>query len=629
MAVIASAMMVLFVLHAETDSSSAEIVDEGQCGPSAYYKFDSDSTLEIYGSGATYDYCYTDSPWNAYSYRITKIIIGDSITHLGEAALAGCTHAKELTLPITLNAVSSDMAHAFAGDYCFEKITFTCGKDGYGFDYAAYNGNNDWYQNTPWYQSRACLKEIVFEDGIKHIGSDAFRELKITSVVLPDTVCSLGDHCFYNCTNLTHLTIPVSLNLYGNEDYPAFEDCCAILNVTVTRGNGVPFDYDLYEAIHCTPWNVNPDIAKTVVISDDVPCLGKYMFSTCNIRGLTIPISINCAQGIPFYHIESGSLEKVTLTKGTGRGPDYDHSYGYNPWNGAPNLKSLVIEEGVTHIGNDAFRCCSMETLILPNSLYSIGEYSFKDSSVTYLTIPISLNAVWLDGNDAFNCVSGLEKVTFTPGTGYGQDYSAYDGNNCCYRHTPWYVCRGTLKEIVFEDGIKHIGSDAFRELNITSLVIPNSVESLGCHTFYNCYYLTDITVPISLDCNASSAYPAFDGCGIANVHFTAGTDGIGFDYYNNHFPPWAKFVRTPTTHLTFDSGIVYIGHDTFFGYTFYGKDGIIEPTAENLSGNSFAGMDGNMWIVNSGTERATSDHSSSDTGPILKADIITDIRRL
>ncbi len=600
-------MTVLFVLHVETDSSSAEIVDEGQCGPAAYYKFDSDSTLEIYGSGEVYDYCYTDAPWSTYSYRITKIIIGDSITHLGEWAFAGCTHAKELTIPITLNAVSSDMLPAFAGDYCFEKITFTCGTDGYGCDYAAYEGSNNWYQNTPWYLSRACLKEINFVDGVQGIGADAFRELNITSLVLPDTVVILGCHCFYNCTELTDLTIPVSLNSYGNTDYPAFEGCRAIENVTITRGNGVPFDYSVWgTSSHqdLAAWNLNGDVAKKVVISEDVPYLGRYMFSGCNIKELIVPITAleEVSGRHPFTDLYR-SLEKITITKGTsGSGGDYDDTFAdsYLPWNRTNCLKTLIIEEGVTHIGDYMFYRTHAEKVVLPDSLVSIGKFTFYNLRVNDLTLPISLNTVWLESRAAFRDATGLEKITFTPGSGYGFNYSAYEGNNSWYQLTPWYQCRGTLKEIVFEDGIKSIGSDAFRELNLTSLVIPDSVESLGNHTFFNCGKLTDLTLPITLDCVYSAKYPAFDGChGIITLRLTAGTDGVGVDY-TDCAPAWCTPLHR-VSEIHFDSGITYIGTNTFEGYMFLGSDGgYMKPTADNLSGHVFAGEGGIMHIADS-----------------------------
>ena len=354
-ALVASAMTVLFVLHEETDDSSAEVTESGWCGPSAYYTYYSDGTLEISGFGAIYDYNDTNAPWWNYRANITKIIIGDNITRLGKSAFMNCTSVTEIVMPITLNSVASDQNPAFAGCCNIQKIEFTCGTDGCGYNYAAYPSSDSWYQNTPWYQSRDVLKNIVFDDGVKTIGLDAFRELYITSLVIPDSVVGLGSHSFYNCKNLTELTIP------------------------------------------------------------------------------------------------------------------------------------------------------------------------------------ISLNAVWLDSYPAFDGVTNLVTITFTPGSGYGYNYGAFEDINCWYMHTPWYQSRAVLKNIVFEDGVKHIGTDAFRDLFITYLVIPDSVESLDNHSFYHCEYLTNLTIPITLNCIYNASYPAFEQClRITSLTLTSGTNGIGFDYTQN-----------------------------------------------------------------------------------------------
>ena len=612
-------MAVLFILHSETDSSSAEIDESGMCGPDAYYYIYSDGTLEINGSGSMYDYSdLTPAPWYDHRDDITKIVIGDGITKLGTSAFVDLKYATELTMPITTNSVCSDTAPAFAGCGGIVKVNFTPGWNGYGYDYAAYPGSNSWFINTPWYQNRDCLKEINFADGITHIGSDAFRELNITKVVLPDSVTSLGNHCFFNCTKLSDLTIPVSLNSYGNKDYPAFQGCLWVGNITFTRGNGVPFDYGTEDWVFA-PWNMISLTARTIVISDDVTRLGSYMFYEyvggnfygCTIMKLTLPIScIDTSRTSAFYLNGYGSLLDLTITKGTGVGPDYSRSYAIDnlPWNNARYLKSVTVEEGVTHIGKYTFYDCKTESLNLPNSLCALGELTFGYSTIKELTIPISLNAVWLDNKipvqymDTYLCafheVSGLEKVTFTPGTGVGQDYAACSGHNCYYVYTPWYQCRDTLKEIVFEDGIKHIGSDAFRELNITSVVIPNSVESLGCHTFYNCSELTELTIPISLDSICSERYPAFDGCnGITKLRFTAGTDGIGVDY-TNLAPFWCNPFYQPDE-ISFDSGITYIGTKTLALCTFIGDYGeVLQPIAECLSGHVFTKATNGAYTV-------------------------------
>ena len=180
--VLASVMAVLFIIHTESDNSSAEVVEDGWCGPNAYYYIYSDGTLDIGGTGAMYDYSgFTHPPWYDSRDDITKIVISDGITQLGVSAFIGLKHVTELIIPISLNSVVSDVSPAFAGCFNIEKISFTLGKDGCGYNYAAYCGSDSWYQNTPWYQSRDSLKEISFAYGTEYIGSDSFRELNITA----------------------------------------------------------------------------------------------------------------------------------------------------------------------------------------------------------------------------------------------------------------------------------------------------------------------------------------------------------------------------------------------------------------------------------------------------------------
>ncbi len=421
-ALIASAMAILFVLHAETDESSAQVIESGYCGPEAVYCIYSDGTLEINGEGGMYHYGAVRAPWYQYRDEITKIVIGENITQLGAWAFVSCKHVTELTMPITLNSVVSDMYAAFAGCYRIEKINFTCGNGGHGYDYAAYEGSDSWYQNTPWYQSRDALKEINFADGITVIGSDSFRELNITSIALPESVVGLGNHCFFNCTKLTDLTLPISLNSYGNEKYPAFEGSTAVQKVTFTYGNGVPFDYNHWwygpYKTELAPWNMNSEVPKTIIISDNITRLGFNMFYDCNIKELSIPVTTQLRDA---FRSPYTNLEKLTITKGTdGYGSDFKDDRSLRcPWNSSENLKTVKVEEGVTRIGKEMFYFCDMETLILPNSLVSVGAGAFCHCSMKNLTIPISLNAVWLNGEEAaFWHVSGIRYVNLIPAPG-------------------------------------------------------------------------------------------------------------------------------------------------------------------------------------------------------------------
>ena len=523
-AVLASAMAVLFVLHDETDSSSAEITDCGWCGQNAMYYIYYDGTLRIDGAGALYDYDQTPAPWYEHRSGIDKVVIGDGITYLGMSAFSGCWNIRELTIPITLNSVlSDDEDHVFEGCYYVEKIHFTCGKDGYGCNYSAYPGNNSWYQYTPWYQSRDVLKEIDFADGIIHIGNDAFRELNIKAVNLPQTVTSLGNHCFFDCTKFTDLTIPVSLNSYGNEDYPAFDGCTAVQKVTFTRGNGVPFDYSNWLGMknaRLAPWNMKTEITKTIIISDDVTKLGEYMFFYCRIGELSIPISFVQSTSSPAFFKSNDHIVKITVTKGSGTGPDYSgpNTRQYNPWNDAIRLKQFIVGEGVTYLGEETFYNCKAEIVVLPNSLKSAGELAFAHAQITYLTLPISLNVVGVNNYAIFKDVSGIEKITFTPGTGDGPDYSTDKFVNSWYQLTPWYQCRGTLKEFVFEEGVNYIGAHAFETFMLfdhESHPLLHEAQYLSGHSFVgenSILYMNDSGSDASQDVSSS------DGCCIEAV---------------------------------------------------------------------------------------------------------------
>ena len=632
-AVIASAMAVLFVLHAGTDNSSAEVVDSGECGPSSNYAYCSDGTLTITGSGDMYDYTSQHAPWFKYREEITKVVISNNITHLGKSAFAYCCQIRELTIPITLNSVGSCYSDiVFAGCCNIEKVNFIAGTDGYGHDYAAYEGTDSWYKNTPWYQSRGALKEINFGCGIKKIGSDAFRELNITTLVLPENIEELGAHSFYNCKELRELTIPISLNAVWLDQYPAFDGVTGLTKITFTPGTGYGFNYHALEVINCwykhTPWYQSKDVLTDIVFNDGIERIGTYAFcdmnittlvlpdslnelsgnSFCNckeLRELTLPISLNAVwlDQYPAFDGVTG-LTKITFTPGSGYGYNYAEYedincwYKHTPWYQSKDvLTDIVFKEGIKHIGTDAFRELNITHLEIPNSIVSLDNFSFFNCDyLTELTIPITLDSIYNAKYPAFEGCCSISKLTFTAGIdGIGFDYVA----DSIFWLTPWYKSKDVLTDLIFEEGIKHIGSYAFRELNITSLTIPNSVTSLGEYTFCQCSKLTELTFPISLDCVSSVNQPAFDGCyGITKLRITVGTNGVGVNYFQAA-PIWCTPLHK-AGFMLFDKGITYIGINTFDGYSFVGSDDkYLYPTATNLSGYEFtAGYGGVMYRI-------------------------------
>ena len=109
-----------------------------------------------------------------------------------------------------------------------------------------------------------------------------------------------------------------------------------------------------------------------------------------------------CGPNLKWHLTDDGVL---TIT---GKGEMYDFSYS-GPW-GYPNLTKIIIGDGVTTIGKNAFNGCSSLYVTIGNSVTTIGELAFHDCrSLTYVTIPNSVTTI---GKNAFDRCSSLTSVT-------------------------------------------------------------------------------------------------------------------------------------------------------------------------------------------------------------------------
>ena len=159
-----------------------------------------------------------------------------------------------------------------------------------------------------------------------------------------------------------------------------------------------------------------------------------------------------------------------TLTiKGSGDMADYEIVYhigrwSYNtPWyNYRSNILKVIIEDGITSIGRDAFaNCSSLTSITIPNSVTFIGDNAFSGcSGLTSITIPNSVTCIGL--------------CTFLGCTG--------------------------LTSIIIPNSLTDIPNFAFSRCSgLTSITIPNSVTSIGYEAFAYCSGLTSITIPNSV----------------------------------------------------------------------------------------------------------------------------------
>lgn len=190
-----------------------------------------------------------------------------------------------------------------------------------------------------------------------------------------------------------------------------------------------------------------------------------------------------------------------TLTiSGTGDMKDYTFS---SPFSNNSNIKSVIIENGITSIGDYAFNGCSGITNVeIPDSVTSIGSCAFSAcSGLTNITLGNGLTSV---GEHAFSGCNNLDSVYITDLVAYLNINFHNDSNEWAVDSNPMYYAKklylnnqritGTL---IIPSGVNQIPHNAFKGCDsITSITIPDSVTSIGNHAFYKCTGLTNVTIP-------------------------------------------------------------------------------------------------------------------------------------
>jgi hypothetical protein len=274
-----------------------------------------------------------------------------------------------------------------------------------------YKGNG----NVPWCDYSYNVKSVLILSGVTYIGDFAFSVLNhLMSVVISDSVASIGHQCFFSCDSLTGIWVNEGNIYYSNS------------------ADGVLFNKDKTTLIQCPgafkaytiPDSVTSigedafascESLTSVIIPDSVTSIGRYAFDACDsLTSVMIPDSVTSIGKDAFLFCDS--LTGIWVSEGNN---DYSSDASGVLFNKAKTtlircpgtFKAYAIPDSVTSIGADAFEGCSSLTRVtIPSSVTSIGERAFEDcSSLTSVTIPSSVISI---GIRAFNSCSSLTSVT-------------------------------------------------------------------------------------------------------------------------------------------------------------------------------------------------------------------------
>ena len=467
------------------------------------------------------------------------------------------------------------------------------------------------YGKAPWYQDiyDSGIRCLIIGSGIKTIGSYAFADCTdLAEIIVPDGVISIGNGAFLQNSGAKRVVLPPSTVYIG---HGALRDCSALTSVSLPDSMSNSLFLDMFEG--CTN-------LKSVDIPDGITDIYEGDLASCpnwtdiyydnwgrvwnrvvsNVRD-SIPDRMNVHFKDNIY--DSGSCgENVTWTltadgtltiSGTGAMTDYTYD-SRSPWYSCRTyIKRVVMQQGVTSIGDHAFWDCSgLTSVTIPDGVTSIGGDAFSGcSALTSVTIPGSVTNV---GQYAFDNCSSLTDIYYG---GYGTDWqklnvsiptsatvhfkdNIYGKGDCGINVTweltgdgtliisgtgrisnysydnnaPWYSCRAYIKRVVIQQGVRAIGDQAFYYCeNLTSVTIPDSVTSIGGSAFSGCSGLTSVTIP---DGVTSIGDYAFSDCsGLTSVTIPSSVTSIGWRAFEN---------CTALTFMTIPESVTYINGEVF-----------------------------------------------------------------
>ena len=414
----------------------------------------------------------------------------------------------------------------------------------------------------------------------------------ITSVVLPDSITSIGEKAFNGCESLTSVLFGKNSQL-SSIGPGAFNYCYSLESITIPESvTNIGSDAFIYcYGLRSVTFGENSQLTS----------IGDGAFNWCeSLESITIPASVTSIGEWAFVEcyrlVEVWNLSKLNITAGSEDNgyvayyakrveTEPSESYVYTDENGyviyydgkvkalinytgnetkltipdditelncfalsdCYNITSVTFGENsqLTSIGDGAFNWCeSLESITIPDSVTSIGDGAFCCcAKLTSITIPDGVKSI---GNHAFAGCSALESITI-PDSVLSIGYSAFEG------------CTA-LKNITIPGSVLSIGDNAFKECTaLESATISEGVKSIGDNAFYNCTNLVNVSLPDSL---TSISFNTFDDR--ANLQYY--NDGTAYYLGNseNHYLVLVSVISKEITSFTIDDKTKFIWSSAF-----------------------------------------------------------------
>ncbi|MBO7458909.1 MAG: leucine-rich repeat protein [Paludibacteraceae bacterium] len=535
-------------------------------------------------------------------------------------------------------------------NWTYVESTHTLTITGYGDMYDYTNSSSS--PLAPWYSYRNDITSVSLPDGLTRIGNYAFLSAQITSFTLPSCITSIGNSVFHSCpmtdvyvswTDPTAITLATgafnsnksisNVNLHvpagtyalyaANAPWSGFNILDPIggkcgdnliwsYNSSTTTltftGSGDMYSY----AEDKVPWKDYKPYITSIVLPEGLTIIGGQAFQGCtSLPSIDIPSSVTMIYGNAFNgctNLETVTFAGSNLTLIGGSAfknctgltsitlPNSVATISAYAFSGCTGLTSVTLSEALTSIANYAFSGCTglhdvtVHWTDLSGITTAASTFNGLTTSNINLHVPAGTYATYaaaapwssfkiLDPNYFGQCGETLfweynpSNTTLTI-TGSGDMYNTYGTTT-----KPWEDYKGQITSVVLPDDLTSIGKNAFYQCSaLTSINIPATVESIGQYAFCGCTGLQSITIPASV---TSIGNNAFKNCtNLAEVHFAAGIELTSIGDY--------AFSRCyALTSITIPESVLRIKSNAFYNCT--GLSTVIIPSSvKYIEGFSF-----------------------------------------
>ncbi len=299
--------------------------------------------------------------------------------------------------------------------------------------------------------------ELRYFTGLTEISDNLFSQWELlSSVVLPETIVTIGERAFNQCKSLNGVELPGALKEIKNY---AFNECISLTSVSFPEGIQRIGYYAYYR---CT------SLYSITIPSRKVTIESGSFFNCSNTVDVTTYLCTKEAleKFIRPEHINLTILPGITVIPARAL-------MAY------PQLASVSLPETVKSLGDYAFALSALTSINLPDSIESIGYQTFMGSSINSIIFPKNITKI---PDYAFQSCSSLASIVIHDGVTSIGNFA-------------FSMC-SALSDIAIPEGVTSIGDHAFQSCSgLSSIVIPSSVTRLGGRVFAVCKELKSATI--------------------------------------------------------------------------------------------------------------------------------------